>query len=86
MFGPGQGFMECRLQVEQGAVDAWRRPEDVRGRQEGTDAYEGRFERCVRGGSWIYGRRRARCAGSIRIVPDGFNNDLGFRVVSPVLS
>lgn len=43
-------------------------------------------ERSVRGGSWEFYRLFARCAYRNRNVPDYFNGDLGFRVVSPVLS
>jgi formylglycine-generating enzyme required for sulfatase activity len=36
----------------------------------------------VRGGSWNNNRNNARCAYRNRNVPDNFNNNLGFRVVS----
>jgi len=39
--------------------------------------------RVLRGGSWLYNRRVARCADRFRFVPDFFLNDVGFRVVSP---
>ena len=49
---------------------------------EASDDFGEKF-RAVRGGSWDYGRRDARCASRYRDVPGGFNNGLGFRVVSP---
>jgi len=39
--------------------------------------------RTLRGGSWIYNRRNVRCASRYWIVPDNFNLDIGFRVLSP---
>ncbi|MFH0995525.1 MAG: SUMF1/EgtB/PvdO family nonheme iron enzyme [Pseudomonadota bacterium] len=36
----------------------------------------------MRGGSWNNNRRNARCANRNRNVPDNFNNNIGFRVVS----
>ena len=36
----------------------------------------------VRGGSWNNNHRNARCAYRNRNVPDNFNNNIGFRVVS----
>lgn len=47
---------------------------------------EAEGDRVVRGGSWFNGRQFARCASRDRYVPDDFNDSLGFRVVSPVLS
>jgi iron(II)-dependent oxidoreductase len=38
----------------------------------------------VRGGSWNYDSRFARCAYRYRLVPVSFDNTLGFRVLSPV--
>lgn len=35
-----------------------------------------------RGGSWNNNRRNARCANRNRNIPDNFNNNVGFRVVS----
>ena len=40
-------------------------------------------ERVVRGGSWNYNRRIARCAFRYRLSPDFFDNYIGFRVFSP---
>jgi formylglycine-generating enzyme required for sulfatase activity len=37
----------------------------------------------VRGGSWLYYRRLARCAYRDRLMPDFFFDNVGFRVVSP---
>ncbi len=42
-----------------------------------------RVYRTVRGGSWYYYRRYARCAYRFRYVPDYFYNNVGFRVLSP---
>jgi len=39
--------------------------------------------RIVCGGSWGDGRQGARCAARGRLVPDTFNDDVGFRGVSP---
>ncbi len=39
--------------------------------------------RVCRGGSWYYNHGIARCADRFRDVPDYFNDDLGFRFVSP---
>jgi len=36
----------------------------------------------VRGGSWNNNRMNARCAYRNRNVPDNFNNNVGFRLVS----
>ena len=44
---------------------------------------EAEGERAVRGGSWLNNRRYARCASRFRGVPDFFDLDIGFRVVSP---
>ena len=35
----------------------------------------------VRGGSWYYDRRLARCAVRLRFIPDDFDDGIGFRVV-----
>ncbi|MCP4542439.1 MAG: SUMF1/EgtB/PvdO family nonheme iron enzyme [Chloroflexi bacterium] len=43
----------------------------------------GEVYRAVRGGSFFDYRRLARCAYRFRGVPDGCNDDIGFRVVSP---
>lgn len=40
-------------------------------------------ERVLRGGSWDFDRGVARCADRSRDVPDIFNYDVGFRLVSP---
>jgi len=40
-------------------------------------------ERTVRGGSWDNDRRYVRCAGRDGYVPDDFDDDIGFRLVSP---
>lgn len=45
-----------------------------------------RVYRGVRGGSWSLGRRLAGCASRVRLVPDDFLPNLGFRVVSPGVS
>jgi len=37
--------------------------------------------RVLRGGSWVVGGRLARCAFRLRLIPDNFNNNVGFRVV-----
>jgi hypothetical protein len=37
--------------------------------------------RVLRGGSWNNNRNNARCAYRLRLIPDHFNNNLGFRVV-----
>jgi formylglycine-generating enzyme required for sulfatase activity len=39
------------------------------------------YLRTLRGGSWIYDLRNARCANRIRSLPDDFNYDVGFRLV-----
>ncbi|MEK7440938.1 MAG: hypothetical protein AABZ78_09095 [Chloroflexota bacterium] len=36
----------------------------------------------MRGGSWNNNSRNARCAYRNRNVPDNFNNNIGFRVLS----
>ncbi len=51
------------------------RPEDGREEPGGPDL------RVVRGGSWFYDERNARCAVRFRVVPDDFNGDIGLRVV-----
>jgi formylglycine-generating enzyme required for sulfatase activity len=38
--------------------------------------------RAVRGGSWNNNHQNARCANRNRNIPDNFNNNIGFRVVS----
>jgi formylglycine-generating enzyme required for sulfatase activity len=35
----------------------------------------------LRGGSWSFNQRSARCALRLRLVPDDFDDDVGFRVV-----
>ncbi len=35
----------------------------------------------LRGGSWDYNRRLARCASRFWVFPDNFDTDYGFRVV-----
>jgi formylglycine-generating enzyme required for sulfatase activity/energy-coupling factor transporter ATP-binding protein EcfA2 len=52
---------------------------------EWTDSWYDRERtyRTVRGGSWDYGSRVARCACRLRLVPDFFDDNFGFRVVSP---
>jgi len=42
-------------------------------------------ERTVRGGTWSYGRRGARCVTRSGDVPADFSDRLGFRLVSPAL-
>ncbi len=46
-----------------------------------TDAE--RVYRRLRGGSWLYNHVDARCASRSGNVPNGFGNNLGFRVLSP---
>jgi formylglycine-generating enzyme required for sulfatase activity len=48
-----------------------------------SEQEESTDERVVRGGSWLYNRRNVRCAGRNRGVPGFFNDDIGFRLVSP---
>jgi formylglycine-generating enzyme required for sulfatase activity len=56
------------------------------------DAADGREEpdgpdlRVVRGGSWLYAQRNARCAARDGDLPDGCNLNLGFRVVMSLAS
>jgi hypothetical protein len=38
--------------------------------------------RKLRGGAWNNNRRNVRCAYRNRNVPDNFNNNIGFRVLS----
>lgn len=49
---------------------------------DGREDPQAEGERCVRGGSWNYDRRLARCAYRSGLVPVYFG--LGFRVLSPV--
>ena len=42
---------------------------------------EGGTARVLRGGSWYYLRDYARCSFRLRLEPDSFSNDIGFRVV-----
>jgi len=51
---------------------------------EWTDSWyeKGHINRALRGGSWFNYRWNARCALRFRFDPVGFNNDIGFRVVS----
>ncbi|MEW5870429.1 MAG: SUMF1/EgtB/PvdO family nonheme iron enzyme [Chloroflexota bacterium] len=57
------------------------RPYPYRGEQAEDPQAEG--ERVLRGGGWGDDRGDARCAYRDRLVPDDFNNDVGFRVLSP---
>jgi formylglycine-generating enzyme required for sulfatase activity len=50
---------------------------------EDSEVIEADGERTVRGGSWNYNRWVVRCAYRFRNAPDVFNNDFGFRLVSP---
>jgi formylglycine-generating enzyme required for sulfatase activity len=50
---------------------------------EDSEAIEADGERTVRGGSWSDDRRLVRCAYRLRLVPDNFDYDIGFRLVSP---
>ncbi len=49
---------------------------------DGREKPEAEGSRVGRGGSWGYVRRDARCAVRLRLVPDGFDVTLGFRVVA----
>lgn len=55
---------------------------------EWTDSWydEGQTTRVVRGGSWDYDADFARCAVRRRGSPGSSDGDLGFRLVSPVVS
>jgi len=48
---------------------------------DGRESLEGADLRVVRGGSWYDLQWDARCACRLRIQPDNFNNNPGFRVV-----
>jgi formylglycine-generating enzyme required for sulfatase activity len=49
--------------------------------EDGREALEAEGYRVLRGGSWDLVRRYARCASRLRLVPDDFNSNFGFRVV-----
>ena len=61
-------------------IPYFRYPYDPQGRRENLEAGDSVF-RVVRGGSWFYDQRLARCAYRHRYIPDHFDNALGFRVV-----
>jgi formylglycine-generating enzyme required for sulfatase activity len=48
---------------------------------DGRELLQGADLRVVRGGSWDYIQRFARCAFRFRNLPDYFGDDLGFRLV-----
>lgn len=48
---------------------------------EERDDLSGSALRVLRGGSWLFFRRLARCAGRGRFVPDNFNDLIGFRCI-----
>jgi formylglycine-generating enzyme required for sulfatase activity len=50
---------------------------------EWTDSWYDKTQRAIRGGSWDFNRRFARCANRNRNVPDNFNVNVGFRLFSP---
>ena len=47
----------------------------------GWNDLSGSHARILRGGSWGYGSRLARCASRYRDIPDSFNSNIGFRCV-----
>jgi formylglycine-generating enzyme required for sulfatase activity len=47
----------------------------------GWNNLSGSHARILRGGSWGYGSRLARCASRYRDIPDSFNSNIGFRCV-----
>jgi formylglycine-generating enzyme len=49
--------------------------------EDGRNAPDGKGWRVVRGGSWDYIQRHARCASRLWDLPDGFGTSFGFRVV-----
>jgi formylglycine-generating enzyme required for sulfatase activity len=52
---------------------------------EKSEVSEADGERTIRGGSWFGNPWNVRCAYRIWDVPDSFDNDFGFRLVSPAL-
>ncbi|HSH14233.1 MAG TPA: SUMF1/EgtB/PvdO family nonheme iron enzyme, partial [Desulfurivibrionaceae bacterium] len=49
--------------------------------QDGRENLAGPDLRVLRGGSWYFILRLARCASRLRYFPVFFSNDIGFRVV-----
>jgi len=49
--------------------------------EDGREDWEAEGARVLRGGSWNYAQRVARCAYRLRGEPDYWNDSVGFRVV-----
>lgn len=83
-YAPAGGGGPCGAEDQAGNVWEWTgslyRPYPYQGDREEAEA-EG--ERAVRGGSWDSDRGFARCAYRNRFVPDYFDDNVGFRLVSP---
>jgi len=78
---------ESRFKAEDQAGNVWEWTSSLYlpypYRRENSEKPEVEGERVMRGSSWDFNRRGARCACCNRNIPGLFINDVGFRVFSP---